>query len=381
MSQQIKIAAVQMDANPAPTVERLARAERLVTQAAEAGAELIVLPELFNTGYGYDDENHRRAEALDGPTATWLRETAARLDIHLAGSLMLIERPEVYNALLLLAPDGRTWRYDKNYPWGWERGYFRERRGISVADTDLGRLGMMICADVGHRGLWKQYAGKVDLMLICSCPPDVGRAVFCFPDGQRVPLEHMGPLMASTKDAARLMFGAMLNQQTAWLGVPAVNTVGAGRISTAVPHARLLLLALSALAPGLARLVPQAGQAQMACEMTQGCKVLDARGQVLAQLTQEQGEAFTLAEVTLAEQRPQPRGAQPPAPLAPLVYLISDFILPWLSIPTYRRGLRRAWGQDMAPLRVSARQWAALLGASTVAGWLVGSLFKPRQKR
>jgi predicted amidohydrolase len=381
MPHQIKIAAVQMDANPAPTAERLARAERLANQAAEAGAELIVLPELFNTGYAYDDENHRRAETLDGPTATWLRQTAARLNVHLAGSLMLLERPEVYNALLLLAPDGRTWRYDKHYPWGWERGYFRGGRGITIADTDLGRLGMMICADVIHRDLWRQYAGQVDLMLVSSCPPDVGRAVFCFPDGQRVPLARMGPSMASTKDAARMAFGAMLEQQVAWLGVPAVNTVGAGRISTAVPHARLLLLALSLFAPGLARLVPQAGQAQMVCDMTQGCRVLDARGQTLAQLTQEQGEAFTLAQVTLAERRLQPRGPQPPTPLSPLVYLFSDLVLPWLSIPTYRRGLRRAWGQDMAPVRMSARQWAALLGASAVVGWLLGSLFKPRPKR
>ena len=71
------IAAVQMDANPAPTTGRLARAERLVTSTAASGAQLTVLPELFNTGYAYSDANHSRVEPLDGPTANWMRDTAA----------------------------------------------------------------------------------------------------------------------------------------------------------------------------------------------------------------------------------------------------------------------------------------------------------------
>jgi predicted amidohydrolase len=119
MPRTVKIAAVQMDANPAPTAERLGRAEQLVVAAAASGAQLTVLPELFNTGYSYSAENHDRVEPLDGPTATWMRYTAARLGIHLAGSLMVLEQGDVFNAMLLFAPDGQMWRYDKSYPWGW----------------------------------------------------------------------------------------------------------------------------------------------------------------------------------------------------------------------------------------------------------------------
>ena len=79
MPRSIAIAAVQMDANPAPTDERITSADRLVRQAHEKGAQLVVLPEVFNTGYGYTDANYERTETLEGPTVTWMKETARKL--------------------------------------------------------------------------------------------------------------------------------------------------------------------------------------------------------------------------------------------------------------------------------------------------------------
>jgi len=338
------IAAVQMDANPAPTTDRLARAERLVTSTAAAGAQLTVLPELFNTGYAYSDENHTRVEPLDGPTVTWMRDTAARLGIHLAGSLMLLDQGQVYNALLLFAPGGRMWRYDKNYPWGWERGYFRESRRdpqVTVADTDLGAIGMLICWDTAHLKLWEGYAGRVDLMVISSCPPDVSDPTFHFPNGDQVTLEDMGPVMASAKGSSSQVFGDMIDQQTAWLGVPAVNTVGCGHIRTDIPNGRLSLLGYAFVAPWLLKYLPQADQLQMSCDMVHECKVVDADGEVLAGLTQEDGEAFALAQVRLAGSKPVPEGPQPAALVSKPVYFLSDVLLPAITKSVYLRGQRQ----------------------------------------
>ena len=380
MPRTITVAAIQMDANPAPTAERLARAERLVTAAAEAGAQLVVLPELFNTGYAYADANHRLAEPPNGPTATWMRETASRLNVHLAGSLMLLDQDDVYNGLLLFAPDGRMWRYDKHYPWGWERGYFREGHRVTVAETDLGHLGMMLCWDAGHPELWGRYAGRVDLMVISSCPPDATNPTFHFPKGDRVTFDDMGPVMATIKGTGRLVFSDMINQQTGWLGVPAVNTVGCGRIKTAIPNALTSFLAFLPLAPWLVKYLPQASQMQMSCDMVPGCKVVDASGRVLAELSQEQGEAFTVAEVSLADARPSPQGDQPVSPLPWLAYFTSDVLLPSLSVPVYRRGLRRAWGARMAPVAASTRTWTVLLGLGVVLSFLVGLFLGHRRK-
>jgi hypothetical protein len=372
MPRNLTIAAIQMDANPAPTPERLARAQRLVQDAARAGARLVVLPELFNVGYTYAQSNYVAAEAMDGPTVVWLRATAAALGIHLAGTLMLRDGREIFNALLLFAPDGRMWRYDKRYPWAWERSYFApsRRRHDAIAQTDLGAIGMLICWDSAHRHLWRAFAGQVDLVLVSSCPPAADQPTYHFPNGDQLTFDDLGPSMGRLKGSGKLVFDTMIDQQTAWLGVPAVNTVGAGEITTAIPNGLSTLLAYLPLAPRFMRYLGQADQVQMSCAMTPGCKVVVADGRVVAHVPEGQGDAFTLATVQLPATRPRPRSAQPRSPLPWLAYLSSDLILPWLSAPVYRRGLRRTLGQHMAPLGPGIRLSLIGLGLLLLAAGL-----------
>src|SRR5512147_12741 len=97
MSKSVKIAVVQMKASPAPVKERLAQAENFVVQCVENGARLIVLPEVFNTGYEYSDQNYLQAESFDGLTATWMRKTAALYHVHLAGSFLRRDQNNIFN--------------------------------------------------------------------------------------------------------------------------------------------------------------------------------------------------------------------------------------------------------------------------------------------
>lgn len=379
MSRTLKLAALQMEVTPAPTPERLARAQRLIEQAAQSGAQLIVLPEVFNTGYRYVPENYQRAEPLDGPTVTWLKDLTARLNIHLAGSILLRDGGEIYNALLLVAPDGRLWRYDKNYPWAWERAYFREGRGTTIAHTDLGDIGLMICWDSAHPQLWRQYAGQIDLMLISSCPPDVSNPTYLFPNGDRITFDDMGPVVSSLKGSAERIFGQGINEQTAWLGVPTINTVGCGQFTSEVPNALGSLLLVAPLAPWLLKYVPQAEFMQMTCAMTSGTKIVAADGTVLSEVTQAQGESWTLAEVTLPDQKPQPRGPQPPPAAAPLTYFTSDTGLPLLTRGLYRRGVQALSDRPAQPGGLTTQKWLIALGAGLLVGLFV-ALFWPRKK-
>lgn len=337
MDRSITIATTQMDVAPAPLPERLARAEILVTQAAQAGAQLIVLPEVFNTGYAYRDENFALAEPSDGPTATWMKHISARLGVHLAGTLLLRDGREIYNALLLRAPDGRCWRYDKNYPWGWERAYFRPGRQMTVAQTGLGAIGLQICWDVGHARLWRQYAGKIDLMLACSCPPVIPDAVYHFPGGRQVTAGQMGPLYARMRQCARQVFIDTPGQQAAWLGVPFAGSTACGNFRSSLPNPLVFFLSLLPTAPWLARYLPQVRKVEVSAGMVAAGRILSADGLQLAGLRSEEGEAFALARVRIPEERPQPRLPQPGPPVPWLVYLVSDRLITAASLRTYAR--------------------------------------------
>lgn len=345
MPRTIKVATVQMDAMPAPIAERLERAERIVAQTAQAGAQLVVLPELFNTGYAYTDDNYELAEPLGGVTSTWMKDTSTRLGIHLAGAFLLLDRSEIYDTMLLFSPGGQMWRYDKNYPWAWERAYFRGRRGMTIAQTELGDLGLMICWDLSHRALWKQYAGKADMIVIASCPPDVQSGSYVFPNGEKIDFNNVSAAVRSMKDVGSRFFGEMVNQQAKWLGVPVVNSGAGGTVQTQIPKAKALLRMFSLFAPRLLKLLPNAEQLQVSCEMISSCKVVDAGGSILAQRLPAQGEGFVVSEVTLADSKSMPTGPQPQPPLdrmtAGIAILNSDVFVPAMMKSVYEAGLKK----------------------------------------
>ncbi|HXO40300.1 MAG TPA: carbon-nitrogen hydrolase family protein [Thermoanaerobaculia bacterium] len=154
-------------------------ARRLIELAATRGARLVATPE--NTNYlGPHDEKVRRAEPLDGPTVGRFAELARRLGIHLLlGSFneRSDEPSRCYNTSVLLGPDGEVLAvyrklhlFDVDVPGGVR---FTESatckpgalgapgdpdRGLAVADTPLGRLGLTICYDLRFAELYRRLA-------------------------------------------------------------------------------------------------------------------------------------------------------------------------------------------------------------------------------
>lgn len=346
MHRSIQVAAVQLDVRPDATDARLYRADQILCDAVELGAELVVLPELFNTGYAFTDENFHRAEDMDGPTVTWMKHAARRMHVHLAGSLLLKNGGEIFNAMLIVSPDGRIWRYNKSCPWGWERGYFRETRASGaaravIAHTDLGDLGMLICWDMGHPDLWQAYAGQIDMLVACSCPPDFNTASYHLPDGSSLTTQQLGPSLRKMMEECEVTFGKMFEEQAAWLGVPAVNSVGCGTFESPIPNGRASLMGMLPGNPALARYLPQANNLVMRAKLIDACRIVSADGQTLAQRPQSRGEGFTCTEVPLSESKQPPSAPQPPMRISKTTYFLSDTLLPGLMKGLYERGTRQ----------------------------------------
>jgi hypothetical protein len=332
---------------------------------------LVVLPEVFNTGYEYSDNNYALPEPIDGETVTWMKDMARQHKAHISGSLLLLDGRDVYNSQILVAPDGRRWRYDKNYPWAFERAYFRDGTEEMIADTDLGKLGMMVCWDYSHPEMWQRYAGKVDAMVITSCPPTVNKFELVMPNNQKVDSRSLGPIF-NRSFYGESPFGPDMNAQLGWLGVPGVNTAGAGEFSSHLPRPRIAAAVYLAFRPDLWRFIGRGKDIKMVGSYYNETKIVGADGTVKAQV--ESGEGFTLGNIELADETPSASPTpQPDLPYSSSAYFFSDYFAPALMEALYRKGIRRQWGQKMAPFQRSIR-WSIVLGLGVLG--LVAALIQ-----
>jgi predicted amidohydrolase len=371
MPRKVKVAALQMDAAPAPVADRLNRAADLIAEAVSAGAQLVSLPEVFNTGYEYTDANYPLAETIDGQTVTWMKAQAAEHQVHLAGSLMLLDDEDVYNTAFLVAPDGRLWRYVKLFPFLWERAYFREGKRITVADTDLGKLGMMICWDSAHADVWSRYAGRVDALLILSCPPKISSADLIFPDETRVKFNELGPVWEHIYTDEEYFPGVDMDEHAAWLQVPVIQTVGAGTFRTKFPLPQVSVGGYLVARQDLWGQLAQAKDVVLETGFDKQTKVIDASGQVVARVTDE-GDGFTVAEVELADEIPQPSAEQPPMRTSKLSYFMTDVFGAGMMTARYRQHVRKQWGEKLAPVDSSTKIWVGITIGALLLGWLFG---------
>lgn len=372
MSRNLILGVVQMDAAPAPTEERLSRAQRLVTQAAKGGAQLVVLPEVFNTGYVYSDTNFHRAEPLTGPTVSWMRQMAAQENVYLAGTLLLRDLEDIYNTLLLVAPDGRTWRYDKHHPWAWERAYFRAGDRLTVAETALGRFGLLVCWDQAHPRLWARYAGHVDAMIVCSSPPTAHDMTFVLPDGTQLPAEAAGPIPRRMKRTSGGAFGPCLRRQGAALSVPVAQTTATGTFSSEIPLPRLSLFLYAFTRVDLWLKFLGADRVRVEMPYYHETWITDADGEILCRVPPDV-EGYALAEVTLPDLPPSPRRPQPAFGISLFAYLF-DEVANLLLTSRYRRAVRRYYGRHMAPPERHGRRWLVALAFVAGLGLLLGRL-------
>ena len=149
----MRAALLQGPEEPGTKAEMLVRLAQAARQAASAGAQLLVLPELFLTGYNIGaDAVRAQAETATGPAAAQVAAIARQ-----SGVALLYGYPErgvdgcLYNSALLLGPKGETLaNYRKTHLFGdMERETFMPgSEPFILAELAGKRVGLLICYDV-----------------------------------------------------------------------------------------------------------------------------------------------------------------------------------------------------------------------------------------
>jgi N-carbamoylputrescine amidase len=190
---KILVAAAQMQAELFQLTANLQRADALLREARRAGAELAVLPEMFNTGYGLLPDFGPSAEEADGPTLRHLSHRSRQWRMGIAAGFVERHQRHLYDALALCLPDGSIRIYRKRHLVFWERFRFRPGRSPLIVPTPWGRIGLAICADMIYSHVWDEYRGRIDLGVIASAWPEFA----CRHSGRKHWLfGHLGPLSA-----------------------------------------------------------------------------------------------------------------------------------------------------------------------------------------
>lgn len=150
--------------------ENLRRAEAALRQAAAQGAQLAMLPEMFNCPY----ENPCfpvYGEPAGGETWQFLSRMARELGLYLAGgSVPELEGERVYNTCYFFSPEGeelarhrKVHLFDIDVPGGQrfkESDTLAAGNQITVVDTPLGKIGLAICFDIRFSELFRVMGAK-----------------------------------------------------------------------------------------------------------------------------------------------------------------------------------------------------------------------------
>lgn len=173
----IRVAGIQTDIvweDPTATIASLGG--RLAEAAAEA--DVVVLPEMFSTGFSMAPE--RVAEMADrGPAASFLRSSAIEHQVWVGGSAAtrLGNEPLAVNRFSLYSPDGSPYRYDKIHPFSYagEDEHYVAGQATLTIDVNGVRVTPLICYDLRFSYLFWDQAEATDCFVVVANWPAARR--------------------------------------------------------------------------------------------------------------------------------------------------------------------------------------------------------------
>lgn len=146
----MRLALIQMQVTPGDPAANLARAATHIATAAANNADIALLPEALDCGWTHPSAHDLAQPVPDGTTTRFFQNLARHHNIHIATGLVERAGPLLHNSALLIAPDGEILVHHRKIN---ELDFALDLYSPgpadqpSVAETEHGRIGLMICAD------------------------------------------------------------------------------------------------------------------------------------------------------------------------------------------------------------------------------------------
>lgn len=121
--------------------------EQKITEL-EQKTELVVLPEMFSTGFSMNTKE--LAETMEGETISWMKRVSRENEIILTGSLIIVDEGKYFNRLIWMLPNGQYGQYDKRhlFAFGEEDVHYHPGNKRLIASVKGWKINLLICYDL-----------------------------------------------------------------------------------------------------------------------------------------------------------------------------------------------------------------------------------------
>jgi predicted amidohydrolase len=176
----------QISCKAADKKENLRKIEKTVAKAKSQCADMIIFPELSLTGYVVRDQIYELAEPVPGPSTQILTKIAEKTNMHIIFGMPELSggtQATIHNTAVLLGPNGFVGKYRKMYlpthSVFEEKRYFRPGYEAAAFDTQLGKIGLIICYDIFFPEVTRLTRLMDAQFIVCiSASPAIRRSFF-----------------------------------------------------------------------------------------------------------------------------------------------------------------------------------------------------------
>jgi len=153
LKDKIKIALAQFESKIGDVEQNIDKFIRSVEYASKNGADIICFPELFATGYNLNilkRDIEELSQRYYDRLVKVIQETAIKNSIYIIAPIGIPKEEKLYNGAIFVDSNGKViGEYNKTHSFYLEKAFFNEGEEFKVFNTELGRIGILICYDIG----------------------------------------------------------------------------------------------------------------------------------------------------------------------------------------------------------------------------------------